>query len=244
LPGKPVVKAIQAAARHGARIAGLGSGVFVLGAAGVLDGRTVTTHWRYADELGARHPSALVDRDRLVVVDGPVITGAGGGAALDLCLELLRIDLGDDAAVAAARHLALPPGRLGGQSVLFSDSLIQPRSQELSDACSWALRHLAEGIDVADVTARVGCSPRTLQRWFLDELGVSPRTWLIARRVERARRLLETSDQPIDEIAAAVGIRSVSAFRAQFHRRLGVSPSTYRTAYQGAGRSAVGPPPD
>jgi AraC family transcriptional activator FtrA len=231
-PGKPVTKALQSAARAGARLAGLGTGVFALGWAGLLAGRNVTTHWASAEELAARFPETNVDRRRLIVRDGELITGAGGAAGLELCIDLVREDLGSVAATAVAKELVMASARGTEQVAFAATAQTAPRSLELIDTCTWALERLASGVSVEEMAVRAQCSTRTLHRWFLDELGVAPLRWLIDRRIERARTLLETSDLSIEDVAKAVGLGSASAFRAQFRRSVGRTPLAYRALYQ------------
>lgn len=239
---KTVLRTLQAAARRGARIVGTGVGVFTLARAGLVDHRPVTTHWQLCRQLGELFPTADVQADRLVVVDpaapnGPqnaLVTGAGSAATVDLCLELVCQDVNAQTAAEVARRLLVAPARLGGQSAFAGTPSRVPRSVELTEGCAWAGEHLSTGIGVADLVQHVGCSARTLQRWFLDELGVTPLAWLTEQRMERAKALLADSDLPVREVGVQVGLPSASAFRARFGASVGMSPSDYRRTYRGS----------
>jgi transcriptional regulator GlxA family with amidase domain len=215
------------------------TGAFTLGAAGLLDGRSCTTHWRYAAELAERYPSARVDPNVLFVCDGPVLTSAGTASGLDLCLHLIRTDHGEEVARRVARRMVMPPHRDGGQAQ-FVDVPIRARPAEtlapLLDELSGEL-HLEH--TAMSLAARVAMSPRTFARRFRAETGTTPHLWLTHQRVLLARRMLEEGDDPVETVAARCGFGTAAMLRHHFGRVVGVSPAAYRRAFRpAASRSA------
>jgi len=231
-PGEPVVTALQAAAARGARMVSVCTGAFALAAAGLLDGRRATTHWCDAADLAARYPRVQVDPDVLWVDEGQILTSAGVAAGIDLCLHLVRTDHGAEAAVQIARRMIVAPHRDGGQAQWLQRPL-PPPGEGLAGTCAWALHHLAQPLTVADLAKHAGWAPRTLARRFLHETGLSPLRWLTAQRLLEARRLLETTDLPVDDIAARSGLGSAANLRLHLARDAGTTPTAYRAAYQG-----------
>lgn len=231
-PGEPVVTALQAAATRGARMVSVCTGAFALAAAGLLDGRRATTHWNDAADLAARHSRVQVDPDVLWVDEGQILTSAGVAAGIDLCLHLIRTDHGAEAAVQIARRMVVAPHRDGGQAQWLQRPL-PPPGQGLAATCAWALQYLAQPLSVADFAAHAGWAPRTLARHFLDETGLTPLRWLTAQRLFEARRLLEATDLPVDEVAARCGLGTAANLRLHLARDAGTTPTAYRAAYQG-----------
>jgi AraC family transcriptional activator FtrA len=231
-PGEEVCSALRQAAAGGARVVSVCTGAFALAAAGLLDHRRATTHWQFADELGARYPAVKVDPDVLWVDEGAVLTSAGLAAGIDLCIELVRADYGTDAAIRAARRMVVAPHRDGGQAQWLERPVPLPE-QGLAPTCEWALRHLADPLTVADLASQAGWAPRTFARQFVAETGLTPLRWLTAARVHEARRLLEVSDLPIEEIARRSGLGSPATLRVHLARDAGTTPTAYRAAYQG-----------
>jgi transcriptional regulator GlxA family with amidase domain len=234
-PSDALCEALVRAHDRGARIASLCTGAFVLGAAGLLDGRHVTTHWMYADRLRARHPSANVDPDVLYVADGLVLTSAGTAAGLDLCLHIVAEDHGVDVAVTVARRLVMPPFRSGGQAQYIEQPIDTSIGEPLSALLDWARAHLAAGLTADDLARRGAMSPRTLTRRFRAATGMPPGEWLQRERLRLAQQLLERTAEPIAAVAHRAGYDSVSTMRAQFARRLRTSPRAYRQTF---GRAA------
>ncbi|MFD0899494.1 helix-turn-helix domain-containing protein [Actinomadura sediminis] len=235
-----VVTALREARARGARIVSICSGAFALAAAGLLDGRAATTHWRHADLLRRRYPKVRVTPDVLYVDGDDVLTGAGSAAGIDLCLHLVRKDHGARVANAVARRLVVPPHRDGGQAQ-FVEAPVRPRAADdaIGRSMAWALAHLAEPITVAAMAREARLSRRTFVRHFARETGTSPLRWVVAQRVMAALPLLEEGTPPVEEVGAAVGFESPATFRHHFSRAMRTSPSAYRRAFRADGvRSA------
>lgn len=232
-PGEEVCSALRQAAARGARVVSVCTGAFALAAAGLLDGRRATTHWQHAGELAARYPAVKVDPDVLWVDEGTVLTSAGLAAGIDLCVQLVRADYGSAAAVRAARRMVVAPHRDGGQAQWLERPVPAPGEEGLATTCEWALRHLADPLGVADLARHAGWAPRTFARRFVSETGMTPMRWLTAARVREARRLLEVSDLPVEDIASRSGLGSPANLRVHLARDAGTTPTAYRAAYQG-----------
>ncbi|AKU17337.1 helix-turn-helix domain-containing protein [Luteipulveratus mongoliensis] len=236
-PSGPVsddlIAALQSAHARGARLVSICSGAFALAAAGLLDGRRATTHWRYADQLQCRYPDVLVDPDPLYVEDDNVLTSAGCAAGLDLALHIVRSDLGASVANAVARRMVVSPHRPGGQSQYIEAPMaVDPEDERLAASLAWAQEHLDQPIRLGDLAARAAMSSRTYQRKFSAATGTSPAQWLIERRVQRAVELLETTDLPIEYVGAATGFATPATMRHHFTARVGTSPSAYRRTFK------------
>ena len=236
-PPADLLDALRAAHARGARIASICTGAFVLAAAGLLDGRRATTHWMYADDLAVRYPRVRVDAGVLYTDDGDVLTSAGTAAGLDLCVHVVRADHGARIAAEVARRMVVPPHRDGGQAQYIRSPLPPPGAEAdaISRVMAWALEHLDRPLTVADLARRAAMSQRTFARAFAAAAGTSPMHWLARRRIALAQELLETTDLPVERIAARVGFGSAVTLRARFGQVAGVSPSQYRRAF--AGRS-------
>ncbi|BCJ70637.1 transcriptional activator FtrA [Catellatospora sp. IY07-71] len=228
-----LVAALRTAAARGARIVSICSGAFALAAAGLLDGRAATTHWRYAPLLRERHPLVEVTPDVLYVDSGQVVTSAGSAAGLDLCLHLVRRDHGAQIANTVARRLVLPPHRDGGQAQFIELPVRDVVDDDgVARAMAWALDHLTEPLTVNLLAAHARMSPRSFLRHFARHTGTSPIRWLIEQRVAASLPLLETSDSPVEQVAAAVGFDSPATFRHHFSRCMRTSPSSYRRTFR------------
>lgn len=208
---------------------------FVLGEAGLLDGRRCTTHWRHVPELVARHPLARVDPDVLYVQEGNVITGAGSAAGLDAALHLMRQQFGARVAATAARRMVVPPHRDGGQAQFIARPVPECDSETLAPLLAWIADNLDEDLGVERLARQLHMSPRTFARRFKDETGTTPYTWVIAQRVQAAEELLERTDQPVERIAETVGFGNAATLRHHFTRSRGVSPQQYRRTFAGVG---------
>jgi AraC family transcriptional activator FtrA len=221
--------ALRRAAARGARVLSICSGVFVLAAAGLLEGRRATTHWRHAAALAARHPGIRFTPDVLYVDEGAILTSAGSAAGIDLCLHLVRRDFGPGAANAVARRLVVPPHRDGGQAQVVAGAVPtlheSGRIGPLLDAMRAAP---ARDWPVADLADRAGMSPRTLLRRFSAATGTTPARWLLDLRLARARDLLDQADQPLQAVAEAAGFATAAALRQHFRRRFAVTPAAYQ----------------
>jgi len=230
LPGE-LAEAL-ATIRPGARVVSICTGAFVLGAAGLLDGRPATTHWKYVEQFERLYPAVDLDPSVLFTDDGDVLTSAGLSAGVDLCLHLLRRDHGTTIANAVARHLVVPPWRDGGQAQFIERQVPERPEQSTAAARTWALERLEEQIRIADLAEVVGMSVRTFTRRFRAETGESPTTWLIRQRVRHAQRLLETTDLPVDAVAVRSGLGTAASLRAHLRTVAGVSPSAYRRTFR------------
>ncbi|WP_020140973.1 helix-turn-helix domain-containing protein [Streptomyces sp. 351MFTsu5.1] len=231
-PPTELVDAVRAAHAAGARVASLCTGAFVLGAAGLLDGRRATTHWAHTRELARRHPTVTVDPDVLYVDNGDVLTSAGKAAAMDLCLHLVRLDHGSANANKIARRLVIPPHREGGQAQFIATPLPAPGNHPLNELFPWALERLNEPLTVEDLARQARMSTRHLGRHFRHVTGITPLQWLHAQRIRHAQELLETTDATVDTIAAATGMGTATTLRRHFHRSVGVPPDTYRRTFR------------
>ncbi|MBR7672859.1 DJ-1/PfpI family protein, partial [Streptomyces daliensis] len=198
---------LRAHAPRAPRLVSVCTGALALAEAGLLDGRTVATHWMYADELRRRHPRVRVDERSLYVDDGDVLTSAGTAAAIDLCLHIVRRDYGTAAAGEVGRRMVVAPHREGGQAQYVPPrQAALPRSAEgaaegLAPVLDWAVERLHEPLTMGQLASRAGTSTRTFGRWFAREVGTTPLKWLNQQRVARARELLETTDLPVDSVA-------------------------------------------
>jgi transcriptional regulator GlxA family with amidase domain len=233
-PPEEALAAIRAAARRGARLMSVCTGAFALAHAGVLDGRRAATHWAWAGEMAARFPAVEVDPDALFVDEGEVLTSAGLSAGIDLSLHVIRRDFGAAAGERVARHMVAAPHRDGGQSQFFRP---EPPSLggSLEPTRRWALERLAEPLDVAAMARHAGVSPRTFARRFREETGTTPLQWLLTQRVLEARRLLEESDLPVEDLAWRCGFGTAASLREHFRRATATTPTAYRRSFQPVG---------
>jgi transcriptional regulator GlxA family with amidase domain len=238
VPG-PVLAALRAAHRRGARMASICSGAFALAEAGLLNDRRATTHWRRVDELAREFPTVTVDPKVLYVDTGDVLTSAGLAAGLDLCLYMISRDHGEAAAVERSRDLVMPLHRAGGQAQFIATG---PSDQDgtLTAVTAWALEHLDLPITVADLAERALQAPRTFCRNFQAQLRQSPHAWLIDQRLRLACRLLENGDVGIDEVARRSGMGTAANLRLHFRRSLATTPTAYRSTFNARRRSTIG----
>lgn len=231
-PSRPLLDALARVPERGGRLVSICSGVFVLAAAGVLDGRRATTHWRYTEALARRYPRIQVDPDVLYVDEGPVLTSAGSAAGLDLCLHIVRRDHGAAVANNVARRLVLAPHRDGGQQQ-FVESPVATRAQtgRLAALLDWLPAHIDEELSVGDIARQAGMSLRTFQRRFREATGTAPGDWLIRQRVALARNLAETTDLTVEQIASHSGFGTAETLRHHFRRLVGITPASYRRTF-------------
>ncbi|HTJ40222.1 MAG TPA: helix-turn-helix domain-containing protein [Dactylosporangium sp.] len=218
--------------RPGTRIVSLCTAAFALAAAGLLDGRPATTHWNRSEQFRNAFPEVDLRPDVLFVDDGDVLTAAGVAAGVDLCLHLVRRDHGSEVANRVARLCIVPPWRDGGQAQYIDRPV--PPAAEVSTAAvrEWALERLHEPLSLTDLAGRARMSVRTFSRRFRDEVGLTPVQWLTRQRIEHARRLLETTDLPVDRVATAAGFGTGASLRQHLSTTLGVSPIAYRNTFR------------
>jgi AraC family transcriptional regulator, transcriptional activator FtrA len=230
-PPVALLDALRTAHANGARIMSICSGVFILAASGLLDGKAATTHWRYTDALRSRYPLIEVRPDVLYVDNGAVLTSAGSAAGLDLGLHLIRRDYGADIANSVARRLVVAPQRDGGQAQFITVPAAPDEPTALAPTMAWALEQLDESLSVASLARHAAMSPRTFARRFRAEAGVSPHQWLTQQRVLRAQQLLETTSHSIETVAHACGFGSAATLRHHFQQAVQTTPTRYRSRF-------------
>lgn len=228
-----VLDTLRRSVDNGARILTVCSGAFVVGAAGLLDGRRCTTHWRYGERLAQMFPAASVDTDVLFVDDGPITTSAGTAAGIDASLHLVREAWGPEVANQIARRMVVSPHRDGGQRQYVEAPVPSCDSDGFATMLAWMVEHLDTDITVDALAARMHMSNRTFARRFVDEVGVSPHKWLTEQRVLAAKRLLESTDLPVEDVAGRVGFSSATLLRHHFSAAVGVAPLSYRRRFAG-----------
>ncbi|MGH8892755.1 MAG: GlxA family transcriptional regulator [Actinomycetes bacterium] len=229
-PPPELVDGLRRAVDRGARVLSVCSGAFLLGEAGLLDGRDCTTHWNYTAELARRFPAARVNPDVLYVDSDRVITSAGTAAGIDASLYLIRKEFGTRVANRLARRMVTPPHRDGGQRQ-YVDQPVPCAADTLADTLQWMQEHLGEEMTVEQLAERARLSPRTFARRFRAETGTTPHHWLTDQRILHAQRLLEETTQPVETIADLVGFGSSSVLRHHFGRRVGTTPQAYRRTF-------------
>lgn len=238
---EPALQALREAHAAGATLLSVCSGVFVLAAAGLLDGRRCTTHWYSTDELRAGYPEVKVDPDVLYVDEGDLITSAGTAAGIDACLHLVRRELGSAVVNGIARRMVVPPQREGGQRQFIERPVPEGSADSLGPVLDWMLTHLDREHTVAELAHRAAMSERTFARRFTAETGTTPHRWLTRQRVLHARRLLEDTDLGMDAVAERAGFGSATLLRHHFRKVVGVSPADYRRTFHGAETAGGGP---
>lgn len=237
-PPAAIADALRAAAARGARVLSVCTGAFALAHTGLLDGRRATTHWAQAGHLAALFPRVEVDPAALYVDEGSVMTSAGLSAGIDLCLHVVREDFGAAAGERVARRMVAAPHREGGQAQFIERPRPGERPGSLEPTRRWAAERLAEPLDVAALARHAGVSPRTFARRFRAETGTTPLRWLHGRRVLAARRLLEESDLPIEQVAWRAGFGTAASLREHFRRATATTPTAYRRAFRPPSRQA------
>lgn len=224
-----LTSSLRAAQARGSRIAGLCLGAFPVVDSGVLDGRDAVTHWGAVDRLVHRRRGVAVNAAALYLDHGDVLTSAGTASAIDACLSIVRAHLGSSAAATVARHLVVAPHREGDQAQYVERPMPEPGGVgHLGPTLDWALTHLDEPLAVDDLAARAGMSRRNFTRRFAEATGSTPARWIMARRLDEARRLLEATSWPVARIAAACGFGSVVTFRQNFVATYATTPTSYR----------------
>jgi len=226
-----VVAALREAVDRGATVMSVCSGGYLLGAAGLLDGRNCTVHWRYADDFTRRFPNAKVDADVLYVDDGNIVTSAGTAAGIDACLHVVRRELGSRVAALIARRMVVAPQREGGQRQFVEMPVPECTADSLQPVLLWMLETITDDHSVAALAGRAAMSERTFARRFVAETGTTPQRWLSTQRVLHARTLLEQSSLGVDEIARLAGFGTPALLRHHFQRVVGVTPTDYRRSF-------------
>jgi transcriptional regulator GlxA family with amidase domain len=230
-PPEPVLAALRAVTARGGRVLSQCTGAFVLAAAGLLDGRRATTHWKYTGLLASRYPQVNVDPGVLYVDEGQVITSAGTAAGIDACLHVVRLEHGAAVANEVARHMVVAPHRDGGQAQFVPVPVGNAGSSaDLGALRDWALGHLHQSVTVADMARQAHMSPRTFARWFAGHTGTTPHQWLTSQRLLRAQELLERTDRTVEQLAADCGLTPLM-LRRHFARRWGITPQAYRRRF-------------
>jgi transcriptional regulator GlxA family with amidase domain len=238
----PLLDALRRTVARGARVLSVCNGAFVLAAAGLLDGRRCTTHWRNASELARRYPAAKVDPTVLYVDADPVITSAGTAAGIDACLYLVRKEHGSAVANAVARRMVVPPHRDGGQAQYIDRPLPAAPADSLARVIGWMEGHLGQQVTVAQLAARAHMSPRSFARRFVQETGTTPQRWLTGQRILLAQHLLEETDETVDVIAGRAGFGNGTVLRHHFRAWRHTTPHAYRRAFRPASSDRL--PPD
>jgi transcriptional regulator GlxA family with amidase domain len=230
-PSPAVMAALRSAAERGRRIASICIGAFALAAAGLLDGRTATTHWQEADHFRARFPAVRLNPDVLYVDQGQLLTSAGLAAGIDLCLYLVGLDYGAAAAAQVARRMVVAMHRPGGQAQYAPRPL--PEDGGLGPTLAWAVTEMHQPLTVGRLARQAGLSPRTFARQFRDQFQLTPMRWLTSQRLLEARRLLEVTRLSVDEVAERCGLGSAATLRVHLARQSGTTPTAYRRSHRG-----------
>jgi len=228
-----LLEALRRAHRGGATVVGLCLGAFPLAQAGLLDGRTATTHWQRAETLAERHPKVRVNPDVLYVDEGNIVTSAGVAAGLDCCLHLLRRLSGAEVANRRARRLLIAPHRQGGQAQFIERPLpVTSTDGRLSQVLEWVMQHLEQPHSIESLAKRASMSNRNFTRHFRQATGTSFKQWILNQRLAHAQRMLESSDVPIELVAQQSGFVTGLSLRQHFQTALRLSPSAYRKQFR------------
>lgn len=235
-PPQPLQDALRQAHHRGVRLVTICTGVFALAHAGLLRGRTVTTHWLYSEALRQTFPGVRVEDDALYLHDttgpGQISTSAGSAAGLDLCLALVRQDFGLKVANTIARRMVAPTHREGGQSQYVESPVGAVENDVFGPVLDWMVERLDESLAMDDVARKFGYSLRTFQRRFKDVTGNSPHIWLVQQRVAKARELLESSQLSVEQVADRAGFGTSANLRKHLARHLGTTPRAYRSTFR------------
>ncbi|MEO2266738.1 helix-turn-helix domain-containing protein [Pseudoalteromonas sp. YIC-656] len=215
----------------GGRIISFCSGSFLLAALGLLDNREATTHWRYSDEFRARFPGVIYREDILYTYDGVIGCSAGSAAGIDLGIEVIRQDYGHKIANSVARRLVLPAHRSGGQAQ-FVEKPLETAKSVLSNTLDWAVLNLTPQLSIADIAAKANMTRRTFDRQFIKHYKITPLHWLMQRKLDVAKTLLESTQHPIEHIAEQSGFESAVTLRHNFKKYLSISPREYRGRFK------------
>jgi len=229
---EPLLEALRRAVDRNARVLSVCTGAFVLGAAGLLDGRCCTTHWLHAARLARTYPAAKVDASVLYVDDEAIITSAGTAAGIDACLYLVRKEQGSRVANAIARRMVVPPHRDGGQAQYVERPVAEPDCDTLAEVIEWMQHNLGQAVTVDELASLAAMSPRTFARRFVQETGTTPGRWLTGQRVLLAQQLLEETDEIVDVIAERAGFGNAATLRHHFRVWRATTPNAYRRTFR------------
>jgi transcriptional regulator GlxA family with amidase domain len=228
-----LIRALRRAIARGARMASICTGAFVLARTGALNGLKATTHWLVAKELAHRYPEIDVNPDVLYVDNGRILTSAGAAAGLDLCLHLIRSDLGVEVAARAARLAVMPLERAGGQSQFIIHELPTVNdSTAMGPLLLWIEKNIDKELLLPVIARQAAMSTRTLSRRFVERVGTTPAQWIAGARVRRSQQLLETTRLSVEEVAVHSGFRSASVLREHFAEIVGTNPLAYRRSFR------------
>jgi len=231
-PPEHLIGTLVSAHKRGARLVSICTGIYVLAATGLLDGRRATAHWKDTQALARAFPKVEILPDVLYVDEGDILTSAGSAAGIDLCLHIIRKDFGTSIANVVARRLVVSPHRDGGQAQFINRPVEEPDHPWFSRLLEWAQRRLQERISVADLASQAGMSTRTLSRRFAETTGEGPLEWLNGLRVRLAKDLLETTSLSVEEIAEKCGFGSTPTLRHHFRATVRLSPNRYRARFR------------
>jgi len=228
----PLAERLRRAHQRGARLVSICSGAFVLAATGLLDGRSATTHWRYAETLREKHPAISVDEASLYRLEDRICTSAGSAAGIDLMLEIIRQDYGAEKANSVARRLVVAAHRNGDQAQFLERPVAQRPGQEIAPLLEQVKTRLTEDWTIGRMAGVCRMSARTFQRRFTEATGLAPGDWLVQERVEAAKSLLSRGEEDMESIAARVGFGSAHTLRHHFRRKVGIRPTDYRAQFR------------
>lgn len=234
-PAAELLTALRDASERGARLVSFCTGAYLLAEAGLLDGRPATTLWSHAGRFRDRFPLVKLDPGVLYIDDGDVLSSAGNSAAADLALHIVRSDYGAEIANRIARQMVAPPHRAGGQAQYVEAQITSSRAgtgDQFAATLDWAMQRLSQPLPVKVLAARAALSPRHFTRQFRQATGTTPHKWLLTQRLTLARRLLETTSLPIDQVAAGAGFGTPATMRLQFQQALATSPAAYRQTFR------------
>jgi len=239
---KMVSEFIKKRASQTRRIVSICTGIYGLATTGLLAGRKVTTHWRFAPDVARRFPDLRISDNAIFIKDGPFYTSAGVTAGIDLSLSLIEEDYGSSAALAVARDLVVYLKRSGGQEQYSEPLQFQTQSvSRLSELTTWILSHLNENLSVEALAVKACLCPRHFSRRFKVEFGVTPADFVEKLRLDEARRRLSSGDNSVENVGTSVGFTSADSFRRAFERRLGVNPSDYRERFTTRAKASLPP---
>ena len=224
-----IVAWLQRSAAQFRRVASVCTGLYALAPTGLLDGRRVTTHWRFAGDVARRFPKLTVDADAIFVKDGPFYTSAGVSAGIDLALALVEEDYGPRIAIRVAREIVVHQKRAGGQQQYSEPLRFQAEHQDrLGEVAAWLSSNLSDDLSVETLAQRAFLSPRHFSRRFKQAFLTTPADFVEKARLDEARRRLAAAGNSLSQVADSVGFGSTDAFRRAFTRRFGVTPGAYR----------------